>query len=463
MEVQTRLRAAGLAGFLLLTGSAQGAIHGLRRGQTATLEGTLEVVVEDRHDGSELRRASIRTAQGAVPINSDDVPLGASSGMDVTVTVYQGPRGQDVIDWSLLDPFQEEEPYRVQERVAVILLRFSEEGEPLEPGFSRSQVEGLVFRDGARYLDDVSYGKLGIEGQVAGWYTLPFGPTCDYERVRDWAIRLADGELDYRIFDRVVLAYPNASCNVNGLGTIGKTVLSTRDGEARASIMWLNGTIATWVFVHEYGHNLGLQHASSLSCNKPGEFDSACWDSEYSDPYDGMGNVFPGHYSFPSKVQLGWLKEDQVFKVRRMAGREITYVVRLTPLELKDGLKGIEIPFTLPSGQPAAYYIEYRQRIGEDAKVQRGVDGALVRVSMQSEHRNIRFQHTHILAMPGKPWWDPHQLDVGTLYADPVAGIEIEPLDRTEQDLFVRLTLSPIPDENSADAQSYPAPFGDPY
>ncbi len=82
---------------------------------------------------------------------------------------------------------------------------------------------------------------------------------------------------------------PGAPCGWAGLAYVPGTT------------SWVNGTIQLRVIAHEYGHNLGVHHASSLDCRDTGghrvalSVNNLCGASEYGDPYDVMGIGMTNH------------------------------------------------------------------------------------------------------------------------------------------------------------------------
>ncbi|MBI4422236.1 MAG: hypothetical protein HY554_00825 [Elusimicrobia bacterium] len=436
-----RLQAAPLAGLLLAATAAVARAVPLAAGQSRTLPGTLEVVSEDLLDGSEVRHVGVRTQHGVVALDAASVGEDVQSGGDAEVSVFSTGEGLELLGVRLPEWIPIHKPGR-KERVAVILLRFSRDGEAIATPFTRKEVETVVFGEGNRYLEEVSYGKLRIEGTVVGFYTLPFAPTCDTEEISRAALPLADRQLDYRKFDRVVMAYPNNNCRYGGMGTVGKTKIDTREGQVQVSLMWMPGEISLRIFAHEYGHNLGLWHASSLWCDRPGDFGLGCADEEYGDPYDAMGFPFPGHFGAHNKAAIGWLSGRQVMTVE--AGRPRTVVARLTPVETRDGLKEIVIPVALPDGQAFAYHVEYRQPLGMDREVGLETDGALVRMTMGREDDASRCLRTHLLPMPQageSAGRDRYVLRAGSRYEDPISRVSIVVLRRLGNGLSVAVTV----------------------
>jgi hypothetical protein len=54
----------------------------------------------------------------------------------------------------------------------------------------------------------------------------------------------------------------------------------------------MNGSLSTRVVAHELGHNMGLHHASSITCTSGGvtvAYSATCTPDEYGDPFDVMG------------------------------------------------------------------------------------------------------------------------------------------------------------------------------
>lgn len=435
-QVNNRIQ-AWLTAVLLLAGVPRA----LASWDSRAVEDNLEVVIGTRLDGSEVRYESLPAEDGPAPISVNAFPTCAQPCDAVEITGHETEDDFDAHDWPKGSPF-----FTQKHRIAVLLLRFSKDGNALEPTLSRAEVEQVVFEQGARYIQDASYGKATIEGSVFGWYTLPFEPTCDTEAIRKSALELADRHVNYWRYGHVVLAFPTVGCGFGGWGTIGKTRLATQDGTVNASVMWINGYMSLGIFAHEFGHNLGLDHASSLRCPTPDGFGPECADTEYADPYDAMGNAFPGHYSFHNKQQLGWLTDSQVESVVAspwLLHHPMTFA--LSPLETPGGLKGIEIPFSLPDGKRSAYLIEYRQPIGMDARNRWAMDGALIRMTMKSEHQSRVFVHTHLLPMPrnNSQWWKQYPLTEGSRYELPYTGLAIETIGQEDGDLLVRVAAEP--------------------
>src|SRR6185503_7903481 len=95
---------------------------------------------------------------------------------------------------------------------------------------------------------------------------------------------------------RRVFGFPQTNaCSWWGLGTVGGGSV------ANPSRAWINGTYSQRVVAHEMGHNFGLYHSRSSTCDSSG-----CVVDEYGDDHDSMGGVH-AHFNAFQKERLGWL------------------------------------------------------------------------------------------------------------------------------------------------------------
>jgi M6 family metalloprotease-like protein len=179
-------------------------------------------------------------------------------------------------------------------KTAVILVTFAGTAPPWTTDLVRQRVFTDSNSTNAYYRED-SYGdvslvgKLRTDGDVFGWYTIP-APVADSR----WgcnvnsiasdaeAAAAADGFVSAG-YQHVIYAFPTQRmCSWAGLG------------EMPGTHSWINGFITNVAVVaHELGHNMGLNHASSLTCTDGGTpvtIGPTCTKQEYGDPFDVMGN-----------------------------------------------------------------------------------------------------------------------------------------------------------------------------
>src|SRR6185312_14800820 len=108
--------------------------------------------------------------------------------------------------------------------------------------------------------------------------------------------------VNLNLYPRRVFGFPQTSaCAWWGLGTIGGGGTAATPSRA-----WINGTYNLRVVAHEMGHNFGLYHSQSRTCDST----SGCFLDEYGDDHDVMGggpNSVTGHFTAYQKERLGWL------------------------------------------------------------------------------------------------------------------------------------------------------------
>jgi hypothetical protein len=91
----------------------------------------------------------------------------------------------------------------------------------------------------------------------------------------------------------------------------------------------MNGTISTRVVAHELGHNMGLHHASSLTCTAAGSpvaYSSSCTPDEYGDPFDVMG-LNARHNNAWHLKQIGFMTSSNVTTVSSSGSYTITSAI----------------------------------------------------------------------------------------------------------------------------------------
>ncbi len=279
-----------------------------------------------------------------------------------------------------------EENPNLEEQKTVVLLVNSIDN-PIEP-ISIQEARNRFFNENYHmngdgtpdsvnsWVQEVSYGKAWLTGDVYGWYTLDFADFGLCYFVTNYAnengilysaLNAANSEVNFMEYDRIIIVFPETFCDFAGMATGGMiSNLATPDGSKDYSLIAINGVsgIDNGVVVHELGHNFGLGHANYLDCGNEVIGDQ-CGIIEYGDPFDLMGGAtlieffgfMSGHYSTYNKKVVGWLDEENIFEAS-----DDVYLIE--PLEtMSDGIKSLKVP--IPNTENS-YYVEYRRPIGYD-------------------------------------------------------------------------------------------------
>jgi hypothetical protein len=205
-----------------------------------------------------------------------------------------------------------------------------------------------VLRDEARRLGAFwsaqTSGALTVADSgitVDDWVTsaaIPAGD-CDPDQWKDAALAaIGRTEADFSGRDHLVVYLGK-----NAATTCGWTGLAYMPG----NIIWINGYTYADAFEHEFGHNLGLDHAGDQTCTITFN-GKTCKDVEYGD-YDvmGYGRYGDGNGLNTAKAdQLGLLDA-----VTPAAGTRVTIAPRLD----RSAVRALKV-----GGSTATYYVEYR-------------------------------------------------------------------------------------------------------
>lgn len=382
------------------------------------IEGGLEILHEDRYDGSRYHYG-LETAIGKLWLHfAADPPTQLLTGARVRV---QGVRVQNLVALGGGRNVKTVAPAPVPstlgaQQTLVVLVNFQDN--PTEP-YTVADAQGAIFGTTSNFFLEGSYSQTWLTGDVVGWFTIALTSTaCDVTTLASQAQSAAAAAgVNLSIYTHYVYGFQNA-CGGLGLSTIG----------GNPSQSWINGTLALGVVAHELGHALGLWHSHALECGTV-TLGSTCTVFEYGNPFDAMGNTDPGHYNAFQKERLGWLNSGASPPITTVL-TDGTYT--LEAYELAGvGPKALKVlKSTDPTtGQRTWYYVESRQAIGFDGFLSNNpnvLNGVLISTGSESGGDT-----SDLLDMtPGSgvlnylDWSDP-ALMVGQSFQDPDAGVTL--------------------------------------
>ncbi len=266
------------------------------------------------------------------------------------------------------------------QRIAVIRATFP----GVTPSLSRQKVVDTFFGQSGSSLDsywkEASYNQTWATGDVypldGGWYELDREYSCasgndESSLLRAKAIELADPDIDYSQYERVVIVFPKPSsgCRYAGLASLG-CGMSVPDTTKLVSYAHQlsnymgNSTQALQLTCHESGHSLGLSHAGSRrfyagdgSRETLGAFGTSGTISTYGDRFSCLGSWVIGHYAASHKAKMGWLGGSALANVTS------TGQFNVAPTEAPGaGTKALKIK--RGTGGNDFVWVEYRQPIG---------------------------------------------------------------------------------------------------
>jgi uncharacterized protein (TIGR03437 family) len=303
------------------------------------------------------------------------------------------------------------------------------------------------------YWREASFNRTSLSGTVYGPVVLDRDYGCvDVDQVLNATIRALDNAIDFTQVRRIFIIKPyTVDCGFTiGQAQSCRTLNSPSRGAFSATAAFLSIAADNVQYlgpgaVHEGGHNLGLQHAGTITHpDEPlGPLEVKGTFDEYGDDYAGMGGqrctggrCTTGHYSAVHKYQLGWLDMDTNIQTVERSG---TFV--LQPYAAPGGgLRALRV--RRPGTEQHTLWVEYRQPIGSDQTLEifspLVFSGALVRQADAPGFEGtgltglIDFHpvstpgnFTDAALSPGESWSDPYSILTIRINRTTAAGLEV--------------------------------------
>ncbi|HWH30513.1 MAG TPA: hypothetical protein VNU26_16435 [Mycobacteriales bacterium] len=340
---------------------------------SVTVEGTYQHVVADGRDGRshaerDLLVAGDKTYRLTLPKGHTLEPGSKVRVKGRLTTTADGPQALTADQTTVTASTSDAPAATTQHRVLVILASWTGP-DTLTPDAARHQ----VFTDADGWYREVSYGALGLTGDVTPWLSIagPDNGLCftNHRQTMTQAKEAAKAlGYDAASYDRTVLYHPRSS-NPDCSGYAGWAYQPGTE-------VWLNGVMDRRTSVHELGHNLGLRHAHAYTCQDTtgtlvAYVSPGCTSNEYGDQFDAMGaSFYVGHFSAAQKAQLGWGSA-------RHADLSAGGSADLAPLSSTTGTVAAKVV-----EGTRTYWVERRVASGADAALPAGgTAGVLVRVT----------------------------------------------------------------------------------
>lgn len=317
---------------------------------------------------------------------------------------------------------------------------------------SRSMISTAVNGTLNSFVNTSSSGQVSIVGNVYDPNLFNINATvplddlgkCDMGKITDLTKGLlVANNIDWTIYtDNLIVVDPGFTCGFGGVALLG------------TSWMMTNGLVA---LSHEFGHNIGLQHASVYDCGdvvvKAGcPYDPDNTDQEYGNFSDIMGSnhapvVSSLDYGGYAKDYLGWLDSSTEIANGSQSGTYTIYnIEQHAPFPVANPYRVLKVP-TFAGGPD--YYIQYHTKY-------QGLSGPTIELA---SGQLLDYRHTWLLDLtPGSnntslvsDFTDGYFHD-GQEFFDPFNNIRIKQLSHDGNSATLQLTRG-APSGNSDSLQ----------
>lgn len=387
-------------------------------------QGELEVIHSDNFDtGVSATEYILNTSKGRKKLQFGEKTPALTTGTKIRINGVAANQGTITV----ADPEQQisvlaQAPTPSTTRnVAVIMMNFiNNQKKPV----GRTHIKKVTFTDTKSvnaFFQENSSGKVTLEGaldkngDIFGWYKLPFTNTsCN---ISAWAVAAdAAAKKDGFVasnYQSIIYYFPfSSSCLWSGAATA-----AGNPGRA-----WINGAYADYVVTHELGHNFTFAHANGYKCldsqNQAVTLSEHCTALEYGDPFDSMGSGYFMHFNNAWKQKAGWYDSVELQTITS------TGIYTLKPVESSaNGIKALRIPRDTQTD----FYLEYRQPLGFDTVI-RNYPAVIKGISLRLGPVGTAYRPTYLLdATPTTQGFSfiDSSLQPGKTFSDPASGISV--------------------------------------
>ncbi|MEV6108870.1 hypothetical protein AB0M28_29830, partial [Streptomyces sp. NPDC051940] len=306
---------------------------------------------------------------------------------------------------------------------ALVMATHWNDAAPADPAAVEQAVLGSGYPSLRSYLQEVSGGQLDLTGDMLTGVDLGARPTgCDSTAIRAAATAAAQARgVDPASYDYLLVDISRTSaCAWEGLASMpGNWILSNGVG------------YKTWMWTHEFGHNLGFTHSDTLkSCPVSGStvlVGASCTVAGGDDPTDTMGGGGMHLYPVDYRQFAGWIPDAQVPKLSASGAYQLGVL----------GESGVQ-EYRIPRGDGSYLSLEYRRATPPYDDYAAGdplVNGVIVRIVSSGSTVHNRL----VDATPATATTDDAPLPVGGVLADEVAsaGVRVCSVGTSGADLRV--------------------------
>jgi hypothetical protein len=337
------------------------------------------------------------------------------------------------------------------QRTAIILA--SAPDSPQHP-FADKAATASVFYDSnnpksARsFFREASYGALKIAGaspSADGTAADIYGPYQMSNAACDFPLALADPDIDFSKYDRLIVLMNNSKCCCGGVSDTVPRLINTGEGPRYMTLSTIyndvfgeaavGGKIGSTT-LHEYGHQLGMSHAGAWFCPSAPVAANGCWGNGYLEPIDlvSQGTIY-AHPNPVHKERMGWLDGG-----RATVATSGSYTLHVYE-DAANNLKVLKIPRRLPGGW---FYLAYRHASPpfDDwvSLTPQLAQGVTVHIDEWGGGFDTGFLDATPGSISGKGDIKDAALLVNQTLTDPLSGVSITVLDVTSTTATVSVT-----------------------
>lgn len=271
----------------------------------------------------------------------------------------------------------------------------------------------------AELFRESSHGQVVLTGDVAS-VTIPATSqsACDYFGWASAALAAASNQgIDVASYQHRLYVMPLSTCEAAGFAFVG--------GPAPTDA-WIFSCAIRGIYAHEFGHNLGMDHASTPT-------------NELGDETDPMtfSDVWLRGVNAPHQHQLGWLGDTGLQTITQSG----TYTIGPLATALDGRPKAVRL---LKADTGDYYYFSYRTSVGFDRSI---ALAAIDRVSVHRYRGDGSGTRTFLLTALGD----------GESFTDPVNGIAVSVIAHDANGVIISVTLIPPPPPTDTTAPTAPS------